>query len=673
MKTEVRLKLTQRKPFAEGHSFGSTGPYERLVGKVEFALDPGDPANGNIVDLGLAPRNGRGLVEFSGDLDIMKPVDLGKGNRRILYDVNNRGNKTVLRSMCDGAPNPDPMTLADAGNGFLLRRGYTILWHGWQGDLLPGNGLLTANLPEAQENGKRLRGTVRQEFIAERDGVLTMPLSGAPVIRSYLAVDMDTRHSVFTMREREADPRQSLNAGDWAFAKAEKDPRTGQVKVTPSPTDCYVKGGFKPGWIYELVYETEGSRVMGLGMTGIRDLTSLLKYEKADAAGQPNPLAGTVEKAYIAGSSLSARVIRQFVYDGYNADPAGRRVFDAAYVHVSGGGRVFVNTRFAQVGRFPRQHEEHSWPSERYPFAYTPVPDPFTEELDSTFKRPGTDPLVMHTHSGTEYWQRHASLGHTDPRSGDDLPLPEERVRMYVLSGAQHAGATAPLEDITQQAPNTMATSPFLRNALSLMDEWATHSTPPPPSLVPSRASGTLAPAEVVKAHFPKVPGVNLPISPSRLPRYDYGPDFDKKGVDTQHPPRAVPGQEYPVQVPAVDADGNELGGLRSPEIEAPVGTHTGWSLRRKGFAEGEMASLTGSFIPFPRTRAEREAKGDPRPSIEERYPTHAAYVRAIARAVEKLVAQGLLLDEDAERYVAAAMRRNPLDPTVPLAPLVLK
>ena len=671
MKTDVRLDITRHVSFADGHAFGDTGPYERLVGKAQFELDPGEPANQNIVDLDMAPRNSRGLVEFSADVDILKPVELSRGNRRLFYDVNNRGNRTALQRFNDATSDPDPSTLAHAGNGFLMRQGYTVVWSGWQGDLEPAGGLLTADLPEALEEGHRLRGTVRQEFIVDRQGVLSMPLGGAPSTRPYEATSLDTSQTglsqvSLTRRERETDPRQLVPPQEWAFATVEQGSAAGEAKVTPSAAHLYVKSGFQPGWIYELIYETEGSRVMGLGLVGIRDLVAFLRYEAEDTQGTPNPLAGAVEKAYGYGSSLCARVLRQSIYDGYNADPQGRRVFDAVYPHVSGGGRLFANIRFAQVGRFPRQHEEHLWPSERYPFAYSAVPDPFSEDLDSVLKRPESDPLVMHTHTGTEYWQRHASLGHTDPRNGDDLELPET-VRLYALSSAQHGGAP----DGSQQLANTMTVSPFLRANLVLMDRWASARTPPPPSRLPLRADGTLAPPEEVLERFPKIPGVNTPAGPSRLPRYDYGPDFHR-GIVTQHPPAPVSGQEYHLQVPQVDADGNEEGGLRSPEIQAPVGTHTGWSLRKAGLAEGELYSLTGSFIPFARTRAEREAAGDPRPSVQERYGTHAGYVRAVARAVEGLVAQEFLLEEDAERYVAAAMARDPLDPQTPLLPLVL-
>ncbi len=667
MNTRVRLSIERQVSFAEGAPFGDTGPYERLTGSVLFELDPSDPANANVVDLALAPRNASGAVEFRADLDILKPVDLARGNGCLLYDVNNRGNKTALRAFNDSPPDNDPLTMVAGGNGFLMRQGFTIIWSGWQGDLVAGDGLLTVDLPEAMENGEPVRGKVRQEFIAEQEGVLWMPLSGAPSIQSYPALDLDTSHATMTLREHEREPRVPLAPDAWAFAEVEMI--GGALQVRPSPTACHVRGGFKPGWIYELVYDTAGSRVMGLGIVGIRDLMSALLHDAVGADGAPNPVGGH-ERAYMYGQSLSARVIRQFVYDGYNVDPEGRKVFAAVYPHVSGAGRLFTNARFAQVGRYPRQHEEHQWPSERYPFAYSVAPDAFSDSLDCVMKRPESDPLVVHTHTNTEYWNRHASLGHTNPRTGDDIEFPDA-VRVYFLASAQHMGANPPPEDVAQQRPNVMNNGPLMRAVLTMMHRWVTEGAPPPPSIVPRRADGTLVSPEDALAAFPKVPGFPTPASPSRLPLYDYGPGFDQ-GLVTQHPPQPVPGKEYTVQMPRVDEDGNDLGGLRSPEVMVPVGTHTGWNLRRAGFAEGDLASLAGSFVPFARTRGERETNGDPRRSVEERYASHEDYVQQMAEAVRQLQAAGFLLEEDAERYVEAAKSRDPLNETVPLAPLAL-
>jgi hypothetical protein len=455
---------------------------------------------------------------------------------------------------------------------------------------------------------------------------------------------------------------------EWELAKAKET--EGKVELTPSNSDLYAKGGFKPGWIYELIYDTEGSRVMGLGFLGLRDLVSFLRYGKADASGIPNPLAGFVGKAYGYGASLAGRVVREYIYEGWNRDAEGRKVFDAVLTH-TGIGRLYFNTRFAQIGRYPRQHEEHSWPSERYPFNFSAVPDPFTGKIDSVLKRPATDPLIIHSHTAGEYWERHGSMTHTDPRDGSDVELPAN-VRMYVLAGAPHAAIAADNPRwIGQLPPNNISPQPFLRACFVLMDRWATTGEAPPPSRVPRRSDGTLVyPEEAVK-RFPKIPGVNLPATPSRLPYWNYGPQFDDRGIMSLFPPEAVKGKEYPIQVPQVDADGKDLGGVRYPDMQVPLGTYLGWALRRAGFAEGELLSTNGCIITFARTRAEREARGDPRLSVEERYPSHAAYVEAVKRAVEGLVKDGLMLPEDGERYIEAARRKNPLDPSVPLEPLV--
>jgi hypothetical protein len=336
----------------------------------------------------------------------------------------------------------------------------------------------------------------------------------------------------------------------------------------------------------------------------------------------------------------------------------------------TGSGRLFQNQRFAQVGRYPRQHEEHQWPSEKYPFTFTAVADPFREQCEGLLQRPATDPLFMHTHTSSDYWERHVSLNHTDPRDGSDVATPET-VRMYTMTGAPHmARAVNDPTWIGQLTPNSMSPSPYLRACLALMDRWATDGVAPPATRLPSHAAGSLLPPEQVLARYPKMPGVNLPASPSRMPNYDYGDGFDR-GYASVFPPKPIPGQNYPIQVPDIDADGTDIPGLRYPDVEAPVGTYLGWALRKAGYAEGELLWTTGSFVPFARTKAERTATGDPRPSIEERYRDHADYVERITKAAQKLVAERLLLQEDADRFIETARRKNPFDASLPLGPLL--
>jgi len=667
-RNEIRLEIVTREPFAGGRSFGEAGPYEWLAGRAHFAIDPEEPGLPYVCDLDLAPRNAKGLVEFAATIDILKPVDLSRGNRRVFYEFSNRGGKGIVTGLNYGR-GVDRHSPDYAGDGFLMRLGYTCVWSGWQGDLIDRGTNCVAFLPEAMLDGQRLRGKVRQEFSVVRAGILSMGVSAGAErgedVQPYPVLDRST--ATLTVREREQDPRVPVPDSDWDLAKAEV--KDGKVVLTPSNEDLYVKGGFKPGWIYELIYETEGSRVMGLGFLGVRDLLSFLHYGTRDSAGEPNPFAGAIDKVYGTGVSLSGRVVREYVYEGWNVDAEGRRVFDAVYTH-TGSGRVFQNQRFAQVGRYPRQHEEHQWPAEYYPFTFVPVPDPFSEKDEGLWKRPETDPIVIHTHTEGDHWVRHVSLTHTSPADGSDVEIPDF-ARMYHLTGTPHMAR--PLNDpvwIGQLTPNTMSATPYRRAMLVLLDRWATDGTPPPDSLLPRSADGTLAAAEEVLARYPKLAGVNLPKGPSRLPRYDYGPDFER-GIVGVFPPEPVPGQEYPVRVPQIDADGNSIAGLRYPDVEVPLGTYNGWSLRKAGFAEGEQFWNTGSFVPFARTKAERLANGDPRPSVEERYPSHEAYVQAVASCCERLVSQGLLLQEDAERFVAAAKERNPLDPSVPLGPLI--
>ena len=663
-RNQIRIEFTSKTPFAGGVSFGNTGPYERLLGMASFAIDPNERDLPFVVDLDLAPRNAEGLVEFKAVLDIVKPVDLSRGNRRLLFDFSNRGNRGAFTRLNDGGGS-DLSKESYAGNGFLNRLGYTVVWCGWQGDLVYTGNNLVAFVPEARQNSQPLRGKVRQEFIVDRRGVLSMPVSGAANIQCYPV--LDRANATLTVREKEADPRLLMPGSEWELAKA-KD-TDGKVELAPSNTDLYVKGGFKPGWIYELIYDTEGSRVMGLGFLGLRDLVSFLRHGKADANGVLNPLAGFVDKAYGYGASLAGRVVREYVYEGWNRDAEGRKIFDAVLTH-TGVGRLFFNMRFAQIGRYPRQHEEHSWPSERYPFTFTPVPDPFSGKLDSVLKRPDTDPLVIHSHTAGEYWERHGSMTHTDSRDGSDVEIPAN-VRIYTLAGAPHAAIAADNPRwIGQLPPNNISPQPFLRACFALMDRWATTGEPPPPSRVPKRSDGTLVSPEKALARFPQIRGVNLPATPSRLPYWNYGPDFER-GIMSVFPPESMPGKDYPIQVPQVDADGNDMGGVRYPDMQVPLGTYLGWALRKAGFAEGELLSTNGCIITFARTKAEREANGDPRLSIEERYASHAAYVEAVSRAVDGLVKEGLMLPEDGERYIEAARKKNPLDPSVPLEPLV--
>jgi hypothetical protein len=659
VETRLVLDLSERHPFAGGHAFGTAGDYVRLAGRLRLAVDPDAPARPGIVDLDRAPRNRDGLVECAADVMILAPRDLGRGNRRLFFDFGNRANKRALQFFNDAPHTNTPATLADAGNGFLMRRGYTIVWAAWQGDILPGEGRLTLDVPVATDGGRPITGLVRTEFQADRPGIRSFPLSSHVSARGYPAVSLDTRQATFSRRQYTRDPRIPIPPEAWQFARLEKGDAGGWA-VVPSDGHVYLPAGFEPGWIYELCYVARDPRVLGLGYAVVRDLISFLKYGERDAAGQPNPLRQSgigMEKAYGWGRSQTGRLMREFLYRGWNADGQGRRVFDGVFDHVAGAGRMWLNHRFAQpIRNGGQQQEEHYNYSDRFPFAYGPCTDRLTGRTDALLTRPGTDPLVIHTQSSSEYWQRRGSLVHTDTE-GRDL-APPDGVRVYLWAGSQHFAdprVATPAKGIAEQPSNVAWTSPLFRVLLDHLDRWVTDGVPPPPSRIPTRADGTLLTVEEWRARFPRLPGVVTPVEPNRLPRYDYGPDAER-GFITGEPPGAPPdGAEYPVLVPAVDADGNEVAGIRLPHLAAPLATYTGWSIRARGFSPGVLADLQGSYLPFPWTRAERAATGDPRPAVEERYADADDYVRATAEAVKRLVAEGFLLEEDAERFVAAA------------------
>lgn len=669
MKTQIRLLLDKPVPFAKGMSFGNVGPYETLSGRLHFAVDPDALAYQDIVDLEHAPRNSSGLVEYSTDVAFLRPVDLSRGNGRLIYDVNNRGNKRVLVAMNDALGSNDPDTAEHAGNGFLMRRGYSIVWSGWQGDLLPGEGRLTMDLPVATDSEHDITGLVRTEFVTDQRTMTVFPLSGsAPqtdnalwsvndYTRSYEAASLDTGAASLTVREYQLDPRVPVPSTQWQFATLSP---TGEV--TPSPSHCYLPDGIRPGWIYELVYTARDPVVMGLGFVGVRDLVSFLLHHDADDKGYPNPLKRDdtgIEKAYAWGVSQSGRFLREFVYRGFNEDARGRRVFDAIAPHVAGGGRVTLNYRFAQPGRYPREHMDHLYPSDQFPFAYRVTTDALTGKTDGVLRRADTDPLVFHTQSSSEYWERRGSLVHTDSHGNDLEDSPGARV--YLFSGSQHMSdpLNGPQEGSYRHLSNPNKAGPPLRALLDALDAWATNGTPPPDSRVPSLDAETGAPADAVAATFPGVPGVSCPEQPSRLYVQDHGPDF-YRGILSKEPPTEDPLSEYRLLIPQVDADGNETAGIRTPTVEVPLATYAGWNYRKT--PDKALAGLIGSFLPLAKTESERRARGDSRPSLEERYASRSDYVRMVELAAERLVSQRLLLQEDADRYVELARHEDAFD-----------
>ena len=659
------LQIQRREPFAQGKEFGATGEYERLIGVAHFAVDPKVIRNQVIVDLGLAPRNADGKVEFEADVFMLAPKDLARGNRAILYDVNNRGNKLALGMFNSARGSNDPRTAADAGNGFLFRRGYVVLWCGWIGELLPGNHRLLMRAPVATENGKPIRGMVRYEMTADAP-VDWLPLSRRAGHGSYVPTAEGEAHGVLTWRLRERDERVVIPRGQWSLECMPMAKVAQGVAGTLPEIRCKVAGGFRPGYLYELVCEAEGPIVQGLGLAATRDLISFLRYDTTPA----NPLRLRGGKPAIArtfgfGVSQSGRFLRHFLYQGFNADEKGRRVFDGVMPHVAGGGLGFFNHRFAQPTRHNAQHEEHLYPTDVFPFTYGASVDPFTKREDGILRRlakldPQALPKIMHTQTSAEYWHRSGSLVHTDPLGTKDAAIPSN-VRIYAFGGTQHGPATDPPgRGIGQNLTNPGDYRPQLRALLGALDAWVETGAEPPASVYPRLDKGTLVGWRQAETGFPPLPGVRYPEVIQQPSAHDFGPEFLTKGIITREPPGDL--GKYVVKVPRCDVDGIDLGTLPPAEVAVPVATHTGWNLRRRAVgAENELFSLAGSYIPLPRTDADAKATGDPRVSLDRRYGTFANYQRALARQCEAMVQARYLLREDAERIIEAAQRRQNL------------
>jgi hypothetical protein len=458
---------------------------------------------------------------------------------------------------------------------------------------------------------------------------------------------------------RETDSRVVVPRAQWSLERLRVPKAKDVVPGTLAPIRLRVQGGFRPGYLYELVCEAEGPVVQGLGFAAVRDLLSFLRRD----AGKHNPLRGAdgkpaIRRVHGFGVSQSGRFLRNFLYLGFNADEAGRKVFDGMMPHVAGGGLGFFNHRFAQPTRYNAQHEDHLYPGDYFPFTYGNAADPFRKSTDGILHRtaaldPRLLPKVMHTQGAAEYWHRSGSLVHTDPLGKVDAVIPEN-VRIYAFGGTQHGPASDPEKrGIAENRVNPGDYRPYLRALLDALDNWVRTGARPPPSVYPRLDQGTLVNWRQKATGFPSLPGVRYPEVIQAPPCLDYGTDFNEKGIITTEPPRRL--GSYVVRVPKSGPDGNDLGTLLPPEVAVPLATYTGWNLRRRDVgAEAMLASLLGSYFPFPRTKAEARATGDPRQSLEERYGTFAEYRKRLARHCAALVKQCYLLQEDADRLVPA-------------------
>ena len=649
----VRLSVERRDVVLNGRAFGAAGPYEKLVGKVDFGFDPTLPANDIIVDLELAPRNARGEVEASADFYLLKPVDPRRGNGRLFYEVGNRGGKSMLTTFQKAAGSTDPTSAVEFGDGTLMRQGFTLLWMGWQWDVPLRPGTMRMAMPIAKSrDGGRISGLVRGNFILNE--------------RAQTAALADRNHQAYPVLDPNA-PENVMTVRDDPTAKGQVVPRS-RWRFTDSQTVA-LDGGFEPGRIYDVVYRAADPRVLGCGLAGTRDLISFFKYD----ASSENPSPG-LKYAIGWGVSQSGRFLRHFLYQGFNADERGRKVFDGVFDQVGGAGRGSFNHRFGQASRDALQFFNILFPVDLFPFTDGPAIDPESGKTDSLLaraERTNTAPKLFHLLTNSEYFNRAGSLVHTDPTGTKDAELPPN-TRIYTIASAPHGPGPFPPASNTgggmvgRAALNPLDYRPTVRALFRALDRWVADEEEPPPSAYPKIADGTLTSPD--RAGWPAIPGFELPKQPLRAYHLNFGADWEK-GIVSVEPPEV--GKPFGFGVPAVDADGNVRAGIRLPDIAVPLATQAGWNYRDPSIgAPDRLAGEIGSYIPFAQTRADRLRANDPRPSIEERYRGRDEYVGRFAASAIELVERGFLLPEDvadllkhaAAHYDWATRRRGTAD-----------
>jgi hypothetical protein len=635
------IDIKQRGPYAEGIEFGDVGAYEQLDGTVYFAVDPSDPANSLITDLKLAPKNSAGLVEFSADFRMLKPVDLQKGSHKLFFDVVNRGNVLSLRRI-NSAPNDEHMA---PGNGFLMRRGYTQVWCGWQHDVPPEKtGTFKVYVPNAADTEGRIAVTFQPNKAAA-----TQMLSDRQHL-PYPATNLEQPDAELTVQDYADGPATSIPRPDWSFGRLEGD------ALLPDASHISMANGFEPGKVYRCIYTTATAPVAGLGIAAVRDLISHLRYSDSE----DNPCAGDIQHALAFGSSQSGRFLRHMLYLAMNQDEEDRKVFDGMIAHIAGGRRGEFNQRFGQSSNLLE-----SSAGSVFPFTDIDQTDPETGQTDGLLRLLAARarvPKIFLTNTSSEYWGGHAALTHVDATGTRDIK-PADSVRIYHFSSTQHNAGVLPLGHVQDTGAtglhpfNWVDWRPLMRAAIDNLDAWVTKDTTPPASKHAHLDDGTAVPPESLKPIFQAIPEFGFPEHLRQVTRFDFGPD---EGIIGNLPP--VPGKPYPALVSNVDADGNDLAGIRLPDVAVPLATVTGWNLRRPDTGGPDQTHKTmGSTMPFAFTRQERQDNTDPRPSVEERYASKEDYLDRVEGVARDLVSEGYMIEEDIERVSEMAGMRYDL------------
>jgi hypothetical protein len=587
----VNIEIKSRTPFAGGASFGNTGAYERIEGIATGALDPAHAGNRGIALLDKAPRDAAGRVAYKSDFILLRPVDAAKGNGRLLYEVNNRGRIMIFANLCAGTTGNQPASAADLGNAMPLKHGFSMLWSGWD----PG---------APKTTGLSLEVPVI-------DGIVQ------PIREEFVSGTRLGMHEAFKLSYEAVGPasvtvRRSQNAPRRPVASEMADSRT----VRP-------REPVETGSIYEVRYQATKPRVLGIGYAATRDIVSYIR--RSDLIGRP------ITHSLAFGISQAGRYLRDHIWQGFNADEDGRRVFDGVYTHVAGIGKVFHNTPFSQPFRTRTWHEDHDFPEAAFPFSSATMDDPLTGTSGALMRGNASDPKLIETNTSTEYWQKGASLLHTDPLGQRDVD-PPTNARTFLIAGSQHAGKAGMPRDKGPCAHprNWHDPMPAVRALLVALDEWVAEGREPPASRVPRIADGTLVPAAEVA--FPAIPGMQRPTDAC-----DVAPL-----ADWTNPTPAS--RRYGALMPQVDNDGNEISGIRLPDVAVPVGTFTGWNVYAAPYPDGELADRDGSFLAFPATEAERG--GDPRAAVATRYP-QGKREELVKLKIADLREQRLLLPEE--------------------------
>ena len=671
----VKLVVEQRTPFVGGVDWGKAGPYEMLRGTAYMEADPHNPHDAVIVDLENAPRNAKGLVEFTTQFMILKPVHMQRSNHKIFYAVNNRGNN--LEGLLT-ATTASQVSGTDAG--YAMTEGYVVVDAGWEGDVIPTPTKLVASLPRARNaNGSPITGPMRYEYSDRAAGSFTTNLEGTAGFLTYEAADTNTAHATFSVADSEYGPKTLIAPNRWAFGSCP----TGQSSLVPTNVDLCYFDSFDNTKIYELIYEAKNPIVMGLGFATTRDIASFLRNETHDDAGNPNPVEPGIRRAYAAGGSQTGGYLRDYIYLGFNEDEMGRKVFDGIIPWIAGTDRVFINVRFADPNTYSEQDRQHNYLQSSYPpFTYAVSTDPLSGIHDGIMKRPRTDPLVMQVDSESEFWQLHGSLNVVDG-VGHPVAIPDN-VRLYFVGNTAHGFVSAsflfPTPGTASLCSNPTPGSGLnwetLRAALRNMDRWAVgrgrderegdqdeddHGVEPPNSNYPSLLDGTLVTLSEAAAAFPRIPNISFPTVYDTYELLGFGHLFDSHGgILTIQPP--LNGPSYAIRLPKTDGNGIQLAGVHQIESRVPLGTTTGWNLRSPAHRGPNLCVLTGSYFPFAITRTERLLKGDPRPSLQEAYGSHDGFVNAVKKAAHELVRERFLLKVDADTDISAAQASTVLN-----------